>query len=369
MNKLSLHLSIFCLLSLVACQAIPSVPRVVINPSTSQLKPNETIVLTAQLVVPEAFVLPEPVEFSWSTTGGRLSANQGKSVSFTAPDSSGKFLVTVSSNAQVLAGQTVIKVLEPIISTFSAAEASVRARSIAANKPQLFELKVQASPNAPLVLLELVTSAKANLRLFTAEGEAIAQSDNSQFFSRLGFGPLALDTHANAEQKLDAQVIDTFRLCRGPCILVKKETEFLLEVETSEEAIFDLYAYTVAYEDDTEKVSESCIDSSSGFSQQDIKVKPKYEYLAALETLDDRDCFETNDPVSFVSLESLTTTTIKVRADIYTNGGHLLQSLRVGTAEDLSSVTLSPAVPVRIIVRSANNSAATASHSRYKLVF
>lgn len=362
MRLRSVFLSLIMILSLLCTACRFSQPAVSLQLSSpvTQLEQGDTVTLSASLRIPKGLIAPANPVFTWSATGGTLSASTGSSVNFSAPENSGTFRVSVEVESQNLSSSKAIVVFERLgLKTNS--QAVLANKALADGEDDVYAFSVSETQNQ-LLYFELNSTDDVTLELYDDEGDLLARSERASFFSGSGssFSSLALDT----------QAIETLSTCRGPCIILpKQKANYFLKIKADDDVRYDLYAFGAAYNDASEPENNKCIRVPSDLNTQTITVNPKTNLLGSIETLNDEDCFETTKAVSSVTLESFEETSIKLRADVFTLEGSLLYSLKAGSGEDLDSLSINSSIPVRIRVSAANGRAAAAFNSRYKLVF
>ncbi len=328
-----------------ACQVQVDVVRVRISPSSVTLSPNESVTLTATVLNSA-----ELGTFNWTATAGTLSSTTGASSIYTAPAVGGEFKITASSSLTPLSATTNVSVVEPVTAIASADNAVIAAESLNAFSKKIYRITVPNSLNQPLLYFELGTeSSNLSITLYDEDKDAIASSNSKTHFSEKRFGSLALES----------QVITTNVSCRGPCIIVKNtDSTFYLEIEsTVVGGNYDLFVFDDIYQDSAEPDDSNC----SNLALKSAAIVTKVNTTAAIETLDDIDCFPFGE-VTNINVATLASTAIDLDIKIFVNN-QLLDNQKIGRDDAYNLVFQTPTSGT--IVITGDGEAGPSASSRY----
>lgn len=331
-----------------ACQVQVDVVRVRISPSSVTLSPNESVTLTATVLNSA-----EVATFSWTATAGTLSSTTGASIIYTAPPVGGEYKITASSSLTPLSATTNVSVIEPVTAIDSANNAVLTAESLNAFSKKVYRISVPNSLNQALLYFELGTeSSNLSITLYDEDENAIASSDSKTHFSQERFGSLAFEP----------QAITTNVSCRGPCIIVKNTANtFYLEVEsTVVGGTYDLFVFDDNYQDTAEPDDSNC----SSLALKSAAVVTTIDTTAAIETIDDIDCFPFGD-VTNINVETLAATAIDLDIKIFVND-QVLDNQKIGSGEDAYNLVFQTPTSGTLIV-TGDGEAGPSSNSRYNV--
>jgi len=340
---------LFLLLVFVtACQVQVDVVRVRISPSSVTLSPNESVTLTATVLNSA-----EVGTFNWTVTAGTLSSTTGASIIYTAPPVGGQYKITASSSLTPLSATTNISVIEPVTAIASADNAVITAESLNAFSKKIYRITVPNGLNQPLLYFELGTeSSNFSITLYDEDEDAIASSNSKTHFSEERFGSLALEP----------QAITSNVSCRGPCIIVKNTGDtFFLEVEsTIIGGNYDLFVFDDPYQDTAEPDDANC----SSLALKSAAIVTTIDTTAAIETIDDIDCFPFGD-VTNINVETLASTAIDLDIKIIVND-QLLDNQKIGSGEDAYNLVFQTPTSGTIII-TGDGEAGPSANSRYNV--
>ncbi len=222
-----------------------------------------------------------------------------------------------------------------------------------------YRLDIPTNLAGDIVYFELVGS-DLELTLYDNQITAMQESDGAGFFGSIGFG-LGGSSLAN-------QAIRTEIICRGPCIIVEKaKEEVYLKIRTkSRSTNYEFYSFSDVYQDKEKPNNNDCglLDTSTI-----ITVPVDQEFIGALETLKDKDCYKS------VALQITSNTTIDVKAEIFDLSGKPYPNKSTNTLKSVSGdinkqiLTIDPPQAVIVRVTADSKRAAAAGNSQYKLSF
>ena len=178
--------------------------------------------------------------------------------------------------------------------------------------------------------------------------------------------------------------VDQATECRGPCIFVPypanktagtNYTAVLAVRVLSKQSInYNLYTYAANYYDKTESTNNQCATLGIQSVNPQIDVLPNTpDYVGAIESVTDVDCFTSND-VTNQSVRGATitlpaATTIALRADFYIGASSTpFDSCIVSPSDRTCSVSRN-ALEMLVKVRPANQKAAPFVNAQYELSF
>ncbi len=254
------------------------------------------------------------------------------------------------------------------------------------NTADFYRVNVPNNLNGDVIYLELGDKDKSNnliLTVYNSSKNAVRESDSANFFGIIGSGL----TSSN----LESQAIGVDLVCRGPCVITDIGTGVLyvkIETKGATSAIYDFYAYSDDYQDSTDPANNPTKRGNNFFCDNIqvaaiVPIPTTESYIGAIETVEDIECFKTQEKVAKVTLDTFPATTIHVTAEVYRNNqllGTIVAPPR-GTATKSLSLEPSAIVPVPvpndvvtvIIFGGDPNSnirrAAAAGNSKYKLTF
>lgn len=356
---------LFLLLGFLAACTPPS-PSLSVSPNGAVLTLSEAVTLTASLQNTSL-----QSEIGWATTGGVLSATTGSSVTFRA-EQEGVYKVTATALADPSLSRTVTVTVgqearpagpEPSIAT-----------TLAAGQSQTFVVKPASFSKAALYF-EL-SGAPLSLSLYSQSGERIASSNNPNYFSKSS-GSL-LTAQAITPSTITTATITTARICRGPCIITPARNQgYIVRVENLGAApvTYNLFIYNESFTDTLEG-SEDC---NPGFGnlvltnpvlKPAITVEPPEPLVRAIETINDEDCFFSEEAnIGTVTLETFAETALEVEVDVYqvrsSGNTRFIGSLSAGPGRDDDILRFSFDYPVLIVAKSGDGRAAPSAGSRY----
>jgi hypothetical protein len=337
-------------------------PRVTVNVTPAPV----TLGTTDQQVFTASLSSGTATDFTWTvaTGQGQLSPARGASVTYTAPDAVGDYDITVSAIG-VEATNAVVKV--SVLKKFLASTEPLAVinpvegdKTLIAKQTKRFIVEIPAQLTQPLLYFELGTATAdataATLVLKNASQQVIAVSSNPRFFSKT----------ATAQSSLEAQAISADVICRGPCVIVKNPGtgRYILEVTATKDMRFDLFAFDDIASDTLEPNDSVCKTAADNSNSS--------QFVGALETLDDVDCFQSAATVTNVTLSNANVLNpiIPVRAEIRrADNDELLATLNLTPGGPTSvGETRNFGVAVKVLVRGVDVAGPNET-SRYTLTF
>lgn len=353
-------LSFFVFLS--GCAFVtPAIPKVVVSPSSVVLGRGESLDLTATLDSGSA------TNFSWSVEAGAGSFNDtngtsatGTKVKYTAPQNDGDYKVTVSAvGVEATSAVLTITVVEQVSATGAYnVDTPLRSGVINPNSSKRYIIQT-GGLTKPLLKLEVGTSQSVTLKVFDANNQLLATSNNKTFFTKE-------PTPVNS-QGLEPQIVLPLR-CDGPCVAIPRTGErYIVLIEAGNAQVsYRFDAYEDAYAEDTEPANNTCVDSDALPGGEG-----NYTEVGAIETLGDVDCFNTVRPVGTVRLVRTAGTTLNLKAEITNLTTNRVDTLEVKQTDSATEqvLTFAPAAPVKIVVTSSDGRAGPSENSIYNVVF
>jgi hypothetical protein len=294
-------------LVLTAC-SVEIAPRITVNvtPSPLTVGTGDSQVLTASLSSGTA------EDFTWTirTGDGTLSSLRGSSVTYIAPETVGEYTVTVSAVGVEATNAVVnISVLKKFLANTEPAvviNPNQADRTLTSGQTKRFIVEIPPQLTQPLLYFELGTAqtdAEAvTLVLKDSAQTVVATSSNPRFFSRT----------TSSQDALKAQGISVNVICRGACVIVKNPGagKYFLELTATKDVSFDLFVFDDVFSDTLEPNDSVCKTSADNGNSS--------EFLGAIETLDDVDCFQSAPNVTNVTLSNaaVQNPVIPLRAEI-----------------------------------------------------
>lgn len=350
---LSLLLS---MLVIVGCPVVPGLPTITITPSSVTLGTGESQVFTASIADNPGAV------FNWTVKSGQgtLSSSTGKSVTYTAPAAQGVYTISVDSLSAAKAAVATITVASRLNAGGDSGTPILNNGAIAAGETQRYIVNVPSSIIGAndVLYFELQTMDNVKLSLYDDNQNLIAQSNNPEFFSK----------SLSSSSALESQIV-TNVICRGPCVIVKKNAgTYYLKLESTTAATYKLFVFPDIYADKTEpNDSANCVNQAALLAPA-ITINPE-PVEAAIETLDDVDCFTDSGAMKQVVLKTIANTAIKLKAEIRdADTGTVLGTLSAGPSENQETFTLTTARKLKVFV-TGDDQAGPGANSRYTLDF
>ncbi|MCA9838647.1 MAG: PKD domain-containing protein [Trueperaceae bacterium] len=339
MKKLT-PLILLVLLMLTACQ-VSNLPRVLVSPDSLLLAPGETARLSASISSAEVAL------FSWSASQGTLSRTTGSVVDYTAPGTAGTYTITVTADIPSRAA-TITVVVADAVTAIADPNTPVRSNeTIGIVDQKVYKLTVPSGLTQPLIYFELQTTDDVAIGLYDADQRLIAKSNSADVFV------------GDSLATLKTQAISTNVVCRGPCIIIRNEPgTYYLKVQSSLIATYNLFVYDDIYQDTAEPDDANCTGTALKTSAIVITAD------AAIETLDDLDCFTLSD-ANTVEVNTKASTAIRLRVQAFSNGT-LLDSQVIGPGLDTYTLNFTTPANGQLIV-SGENEAAPAGSSSYSV--
>ena len=236
---------------------------------------------------------------------------------------------------------------------------------VASNEADYYRIDVPASLTGDLVYFELA-GANLKLTLYNSNKVAIRESDGPDFFGLIGSGL--------GSSNLNSKAISTDVVCRGPCIITKKEaggTMYIkIESKNGSSADYDVYSYSKPYQDEGEPENEDC----GVLGTVAINTLPANEVSkGVLENVEDVDCYQINGNIESVGLQLTNNTTINVKAEIFDLSGNPHPNLSINTlrasakSTTLHVLNIVPSQSIIARVTTDNNRAAPSGNSQYSI--
>ncbi len=246
------------------------------------------------------------------------------------------------------------------------------------NTEDYYRINLPNSLSGDVIYLELGGS-NLKLTVYDANKTAVRESNSADFFGVIGSGlkPTSLETEA----------IGVDLSCRGPCVIINAASGVVyakVEARSAAPANYDFYVYSDNYQDSTDPENNPTQQGGQFFCgnikvEAIVPIPTDESYIGAIETVEDVDCFETENKVKGVNIETFPATTINVTAYIY-QGNQLLGTITAppkGTATKSlipSAITPVPNEKIVAIVVGGNPNnnirrAAVSGNSKYKLTF
>jgi hypothetical protein len=353
-----LGLSIF----LAGCSIVsPAIPKVVVSPKDVILGRGEARELTASLESGTAN------DFNWSVKAGEGSFNNtngtsaaGSKVTYTAPQNDGEYKITVSAVAvEATSAVTTVTVAEQATATLAFdVNNPLRSGVVSPNGSKRYIVEAPASLTEPLLKFEVGTSQPITLKVFDANNQLLATSNDKTFFTK--------ETGQAANQALEAQFL-TLR-CDGPCVAIPRTggRYFVLIEAGNTQVNYRFDAYDDVYSDDTEPANNDCVTSNAQQGPEG-----DFTQRGAIETLGDIDCFNTGRAVTSIKLRRLPDVKLSLKAEITnltTNKVDVIE-LKQGDSVTEQGLTFAPAAPLKIVVTSSDGRAGPSLNSGYDIVF
>jgi plastocyanin len=327
---------------------------VLISPSVATVAPGDTITLNASLDS------GKDSTFNWeSTASDALSSTTGKTVTFTAPSAPGIYQVFATSADASGDGTANITVAAPFQATpdIDADDPLIPDLSIRAGERQTFIIDADEDifEGDQLVAIEADTSSRIKLSVFDSSRNLVAVSDDPAYFTSDG----------STSSLIEPQALSRRLFCVGPCVFIENldgsSERYYVQIESSVDAAYDLFAYAELLTDSTEPGDiDDCVVT---------EVPAGTAEPFALETLGDVDCILSDGAENRVTLETVADTALAVRADVY-DGATLVDTLNVpaGGGTDTYPGT-GTAKNLRVVVRSSDGRAGPSRNSEYKITF
>ena len=237
------------------------------------------------------------------------------------------------------------------------------------NTEDFIQVNIPSGLSGDLVYFELL-GTNLRLTLFNNAKQVSRESNSASFFGNPGFGL--------SSSSLNNEAITVNKICRGPCVIAEKiasSVTVFLKVEAKipgTSTSYDLYSYSDAYQDNEEPGNNDCGALSNSAI---IPIPIDKEFEGALEAVEDIDCYESKGNITSIALQLPSSTTINVKAEIFTLSGNphpnaSTNTLRVTAGNTIKQIlTISPAQAVIVKVTTDNSRAAPAGNSKYKLSF
>ncbi len=339
-----------------------SSPNLTISPEPLPLGPGEQISLTANISPSQA------TGYIWTVTGGgTVSPTTGKTVTYTAPTTLGKYTIKAETTDLESVSDTVtVDVVSTAIANDDFNTPVAENQTLSAGTSKLYKINVPSGLANELLYFELGSAGDDNdvpnqLIVYDADAKVIAVSTDKTSFSS--------GTSTTSVVTLEPQITVSDRVCPGPCVIVTKKTgTYYVKVLSDTNIDFNLYIYSDNYEDSGEfdNASENCRTQEDAVLAPSVVINP-VSLNGAIETLDDVDCFTDSGLMKQVVLKTLPETAIEVKAEIRTVAGVLVQTISAGPGEDsVASTSLSIGQQLRVLV-TGNNQAGPSKNSQYTL--
>ncbi len=414
MRRFLLRFSLIALaLVLAACQVVvdpgePAVTEVTVTPSQVSRAVGETVRFSADVEGVGNF----PRTVTWSSNNRSVAAvNDAGLVTAVAP---GNAVITAISTFDPTKSGTATITVSPGAGTDPWANAPqltavsepnvpvLASESVTSGSSRYYRVTIPANLTQPLVYVELVNaSAGATVEIFSAATprQSVYASRTPEWFGETSQVLALSDDDAALLGGLETQVVLQVP-CRGPCVIFPRElpgqaVTIYVRVSTTGSGTvgYDFHVYDDTYKDPGEPQVSQCqgfpnvgpaamggIALESPVSGAFAAVEPlsiivdpisPERYQGALETVRDRDCYETSVNVNRIELTaSPQNTGIFMRADIFhASTGVLLYELLVEPGQRVDTSVALGNVPVKIVVYASNGRAGPSASSFYELDF
>lgn len=400
-------------LVLAACQVVvdpgePAVTEVTVTPSQVSRAVGETVRFSADVEGVGNF----PRTVTWSSNNRSVAAvNDAGLVTAVAPGNA--VITAISTFDPTKSGTATITVRPgagtdpwanaPQVTAVSEPNVPVLANeNVTSGSPRYYRVTLPANLSQPLVYVELVNaSAGATVEIFSAATprQSVYASRTPEWFGETAEVLALSDDDAALLGGLETQQLVQVA-CRGPCIIFPRELQgqavtIYVRVSTTGPGTvgYDFHVYDDNYNDPGEPQVSQCqgfpnvgpaamggIALESPVSGAFAAVEPlsiivdpvdPVPLQGALETVRDRDCYETSVNVNRIELTaSPQNTGIFMRAEIFDAATNvLLDTLGVTPQSRVSTSGPLGNVPVRIVVYAANGRAGPSANSFYDLGF
>lgn len=285
MKRLGLFI-LLASLGLTACtvSGSVSVKRIEISASETTVAPGAEVTLNAELnFETDSRVL-------WST-GGRdtrpddvafSNSGVGRTVTYTAPASSGTYTVTAETSDELSLSDTIDITVDAFlgarrVDASTDSDVTAATGALAPGEERLLVVQVSSALADANEALYLELDSSLDLTVLNEDRAVYATSSSADFFAA---GTAGLDSTG-----LDTEAIGINKICRGSCVIRDADAgSYYLRIENSggESVNYTLYAYVTDYSDSNEPNNDT---AAGAVTLTDLD-------QGAIESLGDEDYYE-----------------------------------------------------------------------------